>query len=709
MGVPKLFRAVIRALNDKYPGIIQDHLPYKVGSVYRLDIDFNALIHTASAPIYGRERFRTPQLIEQLNASDAEKVARRCYKLVFRLVNQINKEVGTTGVLVIAVDGMIPMAKIQQQKGRRYAASLELTRESTFDSNCVTPGTKFMIMLDRYFRDVLTRNYLSMNVKKIIYSSYLTPGEGEHKIFEYARMPNSPVPTSSDGWRVIYGMDADLIMISLISGEKKIILARDSIPISYKNDAGYRVPLNDRRSTDNIYIDELRTAIRHMLGGRKSAVADYVMALAMLGNDFIPHPLALSDMDTAAQSIVDALVSLGTSITDSDGRPNWKSFAGIIAHLAEREQSLIQTIADLPFVTGSDLLQQSRTPDGEIDPVKLRTLWYLNALGPRRFDELAELGITPRIVADDIGSMCYQFLRGIAWTYQYYSRGHNSVTWLWYYPYAYAPLMSDLNTFLQARLELDDLEFAQVDPVADEVRLGIGQQLVAVMPALSLGHVPPLLHPLWRKDSPINDLMPVGIPIDRRNTNKDWQALKIVIPANYDRIMNAVADLDTQNELRTYDPIDDIIYEISDFDRKLALDALNQRKAFRGAPRGRGPPRGGARARGGERGGGLERGSERGGRGGGSERDFKASRGGRERERDNSTYDRDFSRDGHRGYRGSRGGRGGDFGGRDRSRGAIDRSRGGPGRGGGLGRGKSRQDNVKEPVRRYSDLPNFGL
>lgn len=61
-------------------------------------------------------------------------------------------------------DGVAPRAKMNQQRARRFRAAREKARErkrkekngeiieSTFDSNCITPGTIFMEKVTNYLR-----------------------------------------------------------------------------------------------------------------------------------------------------------------------------------------------------------------------------------------------------------------------------------------------------------------------------------------------------------------------------------------------------------------------------------------------------------------------------------------------------------------------------------------------------------------------------
>ncbi|XP_026689076.1 5'-3' exoribonuclease 1-like, partial [Diaphorina citri] len=66
----------------------------------------------------------------------------------------------------MAIDGVAPRAKMNQQRGRRFRSAKEaevleqkakekgerLPTEKRFDSNCITPGTPFMCRLHQQLR-----------------------------------------------------------------------------------------------------------------------------------------------------------------------------------------------------------------------------------------------------------------------------------------------------------------------------------------------------------------------------------------------------------------------------------------------------------------------------------------------------------------------------------------------------------------------------
>src|SRR5665811_621109 len=122
--------------------------------------------------------------------------------------------------LVLAVDGVAPMAKISQQRSRRFMSGKD-TKSKIFDSNAMTPGTEYMKKLDRHLQYWIESNRLKYPLPtKIIYSSWSSPGEGEHKIMEYFRTGQvatineiDDLMGGTEGVHVVHGADTDMIML----------------------------------------------------------------------------------------------------------------------------------------------------------------------------------------------------------------------------------------------------------------------------------------------------------------------------------------------------------------------------------------------------------------------------------------------------------------------------------------------------------------
>ena len=82
-----------------------------------------------------------------------------------------------------------------------------------WDTNQITPGTPFMVALSAKVASSLPRIARENGISRTEFSPHDIPGEGEQKIAEYIRQ------TREEGVgkiRGIYGLDADLIMISLL-------------------------------------------------------------------------------------------------------------------------------------------------------------------------------------------------------------------------------------------------------------------------------------------------------------------------------------------------------------------------------------------------------------------------------------------------------------------------------------------------------------
>lgn len=99
----------------------------------------------------------------------------------------------------LAFDGLVPVAKIVQQRYRRMRIPEAV---SAFDKHQLSPGTPFM----REMADTLR-----MLFPQIVVSDTLEPGEGEHKIFQWLRT----VPDDERKRICIYGLDADLVLIAI--------------------------------------------------------------------------------------------------------------------------------------------------------------------------------------------------------------------------------------------------------------------------------------------------------------------------------------------------------------------------------------------------------------------------------------------------------------------------------------------------------------
>ncbi|NBO71693.1 hypothetical protein EBV26_14625 [bacterium] len=237
MGIPSYFSNIVK----RHKSIIKRlaGLP----RIHNLYMDTNGLIYDA-VRINGTNRGMSNDQYESL--------------IIDTVCNKIDEYVALfrpTNNIMVAFDGVAPVAKLNQQRERRYKSwftsvvedtihrknalidplalsggtSALTSSQKSWNTSAITPGTAFMKKLNTRMRDyceIKGRTNID-NQLTYIYSGSDIPGEGEHKIFEYIR---NDAKYHQDTVTLIYGLDADLIMLCLnhLHISQRIYLYRDT-------------------------------------------------------------------------------------------------------------------------------------------------------------------------------------------------------------------------------------------------------------------------------------------------------------------------------------------------------------------------------------------------------------------------------------------------------------------------------------------------
>lgn len=409
MGIPAAFRW----LSNKYPKIVSPVIEDKPiemddGSTIPVDttrpnpngeefdnlyLDMNGIVHPCSHP----EDRPAPK--------DEEEMMLEVFKYTDRVVNMVRPR----KLLMIAIDGVAPRAKMNQQRSRRFRSAqeakekaadkeelykmlrqqnggvlppetLEAMNKKAFDSNSITPGTPFMDILAgslRYWCAYKLNTDPAWAKMKVIISDATVPGEGEHKIMNFVRSQRMSPEHDPNTRHVIYGLDADLIMLGLATHEPHFRVLREDVfadqgkvrtcrlcgqPGHEARDCrGEAKPKDDEVDKKPMPLKPFIwlhvSAFREYLAVEldvpglpfrfdlERAIDDWVFMCFFVGNDFLPHLPALEIRENGIDTLIaiwrDNLPHMGGYLT-KDGHVDLARAQLIFEGLAKQEDAIFR-------------------------------------------------------------------------------------------------------------------------------------------------------------------------------------------------------------------------------------------------------------------------------------------------------------------------------------------------------------------------------
>jgi 5'-3' exoribonuclease 1 len=81
----------------------------------------------------------------------------------------------------------------------------------------------------RYFVNKKITEDANWRGVQVVLSGHEVPGEGEHKIMEYIRLSRAQPDYNPNVRHCLYGLDADLIMLGLLSHDPHFCLLREEV------------------------------------------------------------------------------------------------------------------------------------------------------------------------------------------------------------------------------------------------------------------------------------------------------------------------------------------------------------------------------------------------------------------------------------------------------------------------------------------------
>ena len=541
MGIPR-FASWIFNIRGRPVAVNSSSMPSNISS---LGFDLNSIIHGCAQIVYGYGEGESDQridYIENLYKENPEKAPKQLETELFKLIGdtilRIVMRVQPQKLLILAVDGVAPLAKINQQRSRRYRAASERKVDSKvrFDSNCITPGTDFMFRLDKFLNDWINAN-LSLLPENVYYSSHLTNGEGEQKIFDCLKVIFGEI--SKFGNHVIYGLDADLVVLSLISEIKGIYLIREK---SLEVNVYEKV----------IAIDQLKDYLFFRMRKSRTAIDDFAVLTFFMGNDFIPaSPMFFGEMSETIEYLLDTYNVLNLPLTyPKDGKIDMINFQKFIRLLGTAEPERLKSISrNLPkegFATlklATEIFAPGGRTEYRVNMETFRKNWYIKVF----FPPLSKLDMAGELPTDfflslfeptneKIQHLVQDYVSAFRWIYFYYKiRQPGSVKVKsnpnFCYTSPYAPMITDVKNHFPKEV----FPATNADMEAN-FQLPVIQQLLAVLPPQSLSIIPNFLHKMYKLDSPIIDMFPKEVMVDFEGKDMKHQGVVIMPPVQPKRL-----------------------------------------------------------------------------------------------------------------------------------------------------------------------------
>lgn len=557
MGVPSLFRWLQISHKDTIHNVSET---FAVDCLY---LDFNAIIHTCVKPGLGSE----------------DEIEKDLHKTVGDFIDYILSKTRPRKLLYIAIDGVAPRAKLSHQRARRYKSALgkkdgavpkakpipqkrkgkkkdaeheealydkfvgeELTESSDvaaeieterFDLNCITPGTPFMERLHNiliaYIQSKLSNDPSVANLK-VIYSSYLVPGEGEQKIMSFIRNQ-----ADKNDVHMIYSPDGDLIFLGLSLHRNRVLIMRDYYSpnrerskksctkcgrTGHSNDecgvfTNYTFIYVDMSQLRSRLVREFRKGTSHKFDDERM-LNDWIFLCFMLGNDFVPClpclEIRFHSIDTLTEFLMKSYSEIRTYITSSKSI-DYKALRNFYCIMAGKEDGL--------YHRKSQSLDRFREEIKDVNIVYEKIPIHTRAGKTQYYAE--KLHATTDA---DVKKICYEYIKGLIWVYSYYIFG--TTGWDWHYPYHFAPLAADLS-----KLVITEINIPSGSPLKPL------EQLLVVLPPMSKGMVPEELQPIFSR---YKNYYPDDVKTDMFDKVHVWQEVVLLPNIDTKHILSENAD-----------------------------------------------------------------------------------------------------------------------------------------------------------------------
>lgn len=539
-------KIALEIINNEY----KQNLLNKINDIDYFLIDANCLIHPVCYDVIAKNSDITNDALLE------NKMINEVINYLNMIITYVNPKKG----VYLAIDGVAPVAKIKQQRSRRFKSIADkamwdnvkkkfnkpLSRH--WNSNAITPGTNFMVKLhDRIMSWAKDAN------RNIIYSSCFTPAEGEHKLLQFIRNNKEDYSYS------IYGLDADLLFLALSTNKNNIFLLREANQMNNKDDKDVfnfvsidimvECIINTIKEFINksfiktigdieikkSYVDELN---------KIKLINDFIFMCYFLGNDFLPHIPSLNIHHDGIEYLITNYADTMNSLYFEKNEINYlldnnkkvkinNDFLKLfITRLGNQEE---ETLKD-EFGKKRRIKCDGDDYEKEVfridniqfkvrDPIKLgsdnlkewRNRYYKHYWDVDE-DEIEEFS----------KKLVEHYLMGVKWVSSYYF--YDCPSWDWYYPFDYPPFISDIAKYID-EIDMNGIKFKKGKPLKPYM------QLMAVFPPQSNELLPINFRKLMlNTNSSLAYLYPTSFDQDFIGKNKYWMGIPQLPPLDIELV-----------------------------------------------------------------------------------------------------------------------------------------------------------------------------
>lgn len=503
-------------------------------SIDNFAIDLNGLFHLCAQKVFRYGNVNTPRLLgRHMKPTITQLCKEICHK-----IDVSRKYVKPKKRLILCVDGIAGLGKMNQQRQRRFRAA-QTNKDMDFDPNGFTPGTELMDYLTRYI-DGYIKTMVSTNPEwqdlEIIFSNEKVAGEGEHKIMQYIKKLDKPYETFC-----IYGLDADLIMLGMLLPVHHVYIFREmEYDVFHVLDIEsfqksllqlLRWEKEEKMESTNENGDVIVTTKKNAQFSSKRAIYDFVLLCFLVGNDFLPTIPSMAILDGTIDIILQMYRRIGATYGHmTKEHPTTKKITFrmealkyFLMELSKTEKSLLEKKYNEGQSFFPDpLVMQNLKVDTDSGKMELDFENYKKDYYKKKFD----------MDISQIKELVHLYLDGMTWVINYYV--HEIPDWLWFFRYLYAPFLSDMIEHMD---DYHPCEFPKHEPVDPFL------QLLVVMPPACKNLLPVTFHHLFTESSALAQYYPSEFEIDVSGKRKDWEGIVVLPPISLTDFQRVYKDL----------------------------------------------------------------------------------------------------------------------------------------------------------------------